>query len=172
MRKYSSKDELKDEICKTFSKYIKEFDDIPKRLKYKRVDSVDRTPTENLSYQVSWTSLLLNWEACEKNGIHVKTPTEDFKRNELGGLYEYFNDTFASYSLDRLKEMLRENINLIYDMIDNMTYDELFKPHMRRWADEATKTAVWEVYKFIRVNTVAPFKTFRTKIRKWKKLCL
>lgn len=68
--------------------------------------------------------------------------------------------------------MLRENIDSIYDMIDNMTADELFKPHMRRWADEATKTAVWEVYKFIHVNTVAPFKTFRTKIRKWKKICL
>ena len=68
--------------------------------------------------------------------------------------------------------MLRENIDSIYDMIDNMTDDELFKPHMRRWADEATKTVVWEVYKFIHVNTVAPFKTFRTKIRKWKKLCL
>ena len=38
-----------------------------------------------------------------------------------------------------------------------------------RWADEATKTAVWEVYKFIRVNTVAPFGTFRTKIRAWKR---
>ena len=34
----------------------------------------------------------------------------------------------------------------------------------------ATKTAVWEVYKFIHVNTVAPFGTFRTKIRKWKKI--
>lgn len=41
---------------------------------------------------------------------------------------------------------------------------------MRKWADEATKTAVWEVYKFIHVNTVAPFGTFRTKIRKWKKI--
>ena len=71
-----------------------------------------------------------------------------------------------------LKKMLRENIDSIYNMIDNMTDDELFKPHMRRWADEATKTAVWEVYKFIHVNTVAPFKTFRTKIRKWKKLSL
>ncbi|HEP5519855.1 TPA: ClbS/DfsB family four-helix bundle protein, partial [Streptococcus pyogenes] len=48
----------------------------------------------------------------------------------------------------------------------------LFKPHMRKWADEATKTATWEVYKFIHVNTVAPFGTFRTKIRKWKKLVL
>lgn len=37
---------------------------------------------------------------------------------------------------------------------------------------EATKTAVWEVYKFIHVNTVAPFGTFRTKIRKWKRLAL
>ena len=43
---------------------------------------------------------------------------------------------------------------------------------MRKWADEATKTAVWEVYKFIHVNTVAPFGTFRTKIRKWKKIAL
>ena len=35
-----------------------------------------------------------------------------------------------------------------------------------RGADEATKTAVWEVYKF-RVNTVVPF---RAKIRAWKKV--
>ena len=172
MRKYSSKDELKGEICKTFSKYIEEFDDIAEDLKDKRVDGVDRTPAENLSYQVGWTSLLLKWETDEKNGIHVKTPTEDFKRNELGDLYKYFNDTYSGHSLDMLKKMLRGNIDSIYDMIDNMTADELFKPHMRIWADEATKTAVWEVYKFIHVNTVAPFKTFRTKIRKWKKLCL
>lgn len=46
------------------------------------------------------------------------------------------------------------------------------EPHMRKWADEATKTAVWEVYKFIHVNTVALFGTFRTKIRKWKKIVL
>ncbi len=39
-------------------------------------------------------------------------------------------------------------------------------------ADDATKTAVWEVYKFIHVNTAAPFGTFRTKIRKWKKAVL
>ena len=57
-------------------------------------------------------------------------------------------------------------------MIDSMCEEELFQPHMRRWADDATKTAVWEVYKFIHVNTVAPFGMFRTKIRKWKKAVL
>lgn len=65
--------------------------------------------------------------------------------------------------------MLNDNINSIYAMIDLLSEEELFKPHMRKWADEATKTAVWEVYKFIHVNTVAPFGTFRTKIRKWKR---
>jgi len=57
-------------------------------------------------------------------------------------------------------------------MIDSLSEEELFKPYMRKWSDEATKTAVWEVYKFIHVNTVAPFGTFRTKIRKWKKIAL
>ncbi len=50
--------------------------------------------------------------------------------------------------------------------------EELFQPHMRKWADDATKTAIWEVYKFIHINTVAPFGTFRTKIRKWKRVAL
>ena len=50
--------------------------------------------------------------------------------------------------------------------------EEIFKAHMRKWSDGATKTANWEVYKFLHVNTVAPFGTFRTKIRKWKKLAL
>ncbi|HGC7638571.1 TPA: ClbS/DfsB family four-helix bundle protein, partial [Streptococcus agalactiae] len=67
-----------------------------------------------------------------------------------------------------LKAKLNENINSIYAMIDSLSEEELFKPHMRKWADAAT----WEVYKFIHVNTVAPFGTFRTKIRKWKKIVL
>lgn len=79
-------------------------------------------------------------------------------------------DTYAQLSLQELKDRLNENINSIYAMIDSLSEEELFKPHMRKWADEATKTAVWEVYKFIHVNTVAPFGTFRTKIRKWKRL--
>ena len=52
MRSYESKEELKNEIKKTFGKYISEFDNIPEELKDKRVDQVDRTPAENLAYQV------------------------------------------------------------------------------------------------------------------------
>ena len=102
----------------------------------------------------------------------MKTPSELFKWNQLGGLYQWFTDTYAHLSLAELKGKLNENIIAIQTMIDSMSEEELFQPHMRRWADDATKTAVWEVYRFIHVNTVAPFGTFRTKIRKWKKAAL
>ncbi len=172
MKAYKDKDELKAEIKKSFEKYLLEFDTIPERLKDKRVDEVDRTPAENLAYQVGWTSLVLKWEEDEKKGIPVKTPSDKFKWNQLGELYQWFTDTYAHLSLQELKATLNENINSIYAMIDSLSEEELFKPHMRKWADEATKTATWEVYKFIHVNTVAPFGTFRTKIRKWKKIAL
>lgn len=105
----------------------------------------------------------MKWEADEKRGMDVKTPSEQFKWNQLDGLYQWFTDTYAHLSLAELKGKLCENIVAIQTMIDSMCEDELFQPHMRRWADDATKTAVWEVYKFIHVNTVAPFGTFRTK---------
>lgn len=172
MRTYQNKEELKAEIAKSFEKYISEFDGIPEDLKDKRVEEADRTPAENLAYQVGWTTLVLKWEEDEKNGLPVHTPSDTFKWNQLGGLYQWFTDTYAHLSLKELQDRLRGNIQAIYAMIDSLSEEELFKPHMRKWADESTKTAVWEVYKFIHVNTVAPFGTFRTKIRKWKKAVL
>lgn len=116
--------------------------------------------------------MVLKWEEDERKGLQVKTPSDEFKWNKLGELYQWFTDTYAHLSLQELKAKLNENINSIYAMIDSLSEEELFEPHMRKWADEATKTATWELYKFIHVNTVAPFGTFRTKIRKWKKIVL
>ena len=72
MRTYENKDELKNEINKSFAKYISEFDIIPESLKDKRVEEVDRTPAENLAYQVGWTTLVLKmgirrkkWSSCQ-----------------------------------------------------------------------------------------------------------
>ena len=172
MKAYTSKLELKEEIKKTYTKYIAEFDDIPEEMKDLRIDEVDRTPAENLAYQVGWTTLILKWEQDEKKGLEVKTPSDQFKWNQLGELYQWFTETYAGMSIHELRAMLDKNILGVFEMIDSMTDEELFSPHKRKWADGATKTAVWEVYKFIHINTVAPFGTFRTKIRKWKKLML
>lgn len=134
LRVYKSKEELKAEINKTFEKYISEFDSIPEALKDKRVDEVDRTPAENLAYQVGWTTLVLKWEEDERKGLQVKTPSDEFKWNQLGELYQWFTDTYAHLSLQELKAELNENVKSICAMIDSLSADELFKPHMRKWA--------------------------------------
>lgn len=172
MKVYTSKEELKEEIRKAYTKFIAEFNNIPEELKDLRAEDIDRTPAENLAYQVGWTTLILKWEQDEKNGMKVETPSEQFKWNQLGALYQWFTDTYANMSILELRTILDMNIHRIFEMIDSMSNDDLFVPHQRKWADNATKSAVWEVYKFIHINTVAPFGTFRTKIRKWKKLVM
>ncbi len=172
MRKCENKEELKTAIRNSFDRYITEFENIPEALKDRRADGVDRTPAENLAYQVGWTTLLLKWEEDERNGLDVKTPSPLFKWNQLGTLYQWFTDTYAGLSLEELKKALKENVESVCGMIDSLSDEELFRPHMRKWADGATRTAVWEVYRFIHVNTVAPFESFRTKIRKWKRAVL
>ena len=52
MRTYRDKEDLKSEIRQSFEKYISEFDTVPEALKDKRVPGVDRTPAENLAYQM------------------------------------------------------------------------------------------------------------------------
>lgn len=170
MKQYTSKGELISAIQMVYAKYIVEFDAISEAQKDVRLDEVDRTPAENLAYQVGWTTLLLQWERDEAAGLEVKTPSENFKWNQLGQLYAWFNVTYAHQSLADLRARLDKNVSDICLMVENMSDDVLFIPHQRKWADSATKSAVWEVYKFIHINTVAPFGTFRTKIRKWKRL--
>ena len=41
-----------------FEKYIDEFENISENFKDKRFEEIDRTPAENLAYQVSWTTSL------------------------------------------------------------------------------------------------------------------
>lgn len=125
LRVYKSKEELKAEINKTFEKYISEFDSIPEALKDKRVDEVDRTPAENLAYQVGWTTLVLKWEEDERKGLQVKTPSDEFKWNQLGELYRWFTDTYAHLSLQELKAELNENVKSICAMIDSLSADYL-----------------------------------------------
>ncbi|ARB72879.1 ClbS/DfsB family four-helix bundle protein [Pasteurella multocida] len=172
MRHYTSKTALKNAIQQTYEKYLSEFETIPEDLKETGCTEVERTPVQNLAYQVGWTSLLISWEQDERKGLLVKTPSEHFKWNQLSELYQWFNQTYAHLSLAELKSRLAHNIETIYYLIDTMSDEALFSQHQRKWADNATKNAKWTVSQFIHVNTVAPFTSVRTKIRKWKKHCL
>ncbi|MFW1737553.1 MULTISPECIES: ClbS/DfsB family four-helix bundle protein [Acinetobacter] len=167
MKNYESKQELIDSISRSFNKYLLEFSDISEDEKNKKVIAVDKTPSQNISYQLGWVSLLLEWEKDEKEGQQVITPKKGFKWNNLGVLYQEFYQTYDQYSLDEKKELLSKKVSEVIDWVQSLAEDELFLPNQRKWA---TTPAKWPVYKWIHINTVAPFTNFRTQIRKWKRL--
>jgi len=169
MKQYQNKQELLETIQSKYQKYIAEFECIPEELKNKRSEEVDRTPSENLSYQLGWINLLLQWDKEEKSGKDVQTPGKGYKWNNLGRLYQSFYEDYGQYSLEKQIDLLNTAVSDLSEWVQSLTDKELFESGQRNWA---TTQAAWPLWKWVHINTVAPFTTFRTKIRKWKKFNL
>lgn len=167
MRAYKNKQELMDEITKRAELFIGEFDDMSEARKDTLVDGVDRTPAQMIAYQLGWMRLLLEWEEKENSGMLVQTPHGDYKWNNLSGLHQSFYDLYKGYSMQELQREFREVVGNVQVFVGSLSDENLFEPGGRKWA--ASTPANWPVWKWVHINTVAPFATFRTKIRRWKR---
>ncbi|NFG64099.1 ClbS/DfsB family four-helix bundle protein [Clostridium botulinum] len=165
---YKNREALILEISKRAKLFINEFDGIDEKNKDKLIDEVERTPAQMIAYQLGWMNLILDWENQEKKGQNVITPTSNYKWNNLGGLYENFYKQYDGYTLKELCIMFIETEEKIIELINTYTDIELFQQGGRKWSSSTSSN--WPIWKWIHINTVSPFKSFRTKIRKWKKL--
>ena len=168
MQEYANKQALIDEITKRAKLFIDEFRSVNNLDKDILVDEVDRAPSQMIAYQLGWINLILSWEQDNKDGKEVITPTPDYKWNNLGGLYQSFYDQYADNSLETLIDMFEYDVKKIIQLVENYNDKELFEQGGRQWA--TTTPSSWPIWKWLHINTVAPFKSFRTKIRKWKKI--
>jgi len=167
MKAYADGRQLIAEIRRCFEKYDAEFEGIAEAERDLRFPETDRTPAENLSYQLGWLTLLLQWDKEERAGLQVTMPAAGYKWNDLGRLYQSFYAVYGIYTLAEQRKMLRRLVEDVCAWIELLSEEELFQPEMRRWA---TTNARWPLCRWIHINTVAPFTSFRTKFRKWKKV--
>jgi hypothetical protein len=170
MQEYTDKASLISEIKKTASLFIAEFEGISEADKSIRFEDVDRTPQEIIAYQLGWMNLLLSWDLEELDGKEVVTPSRGYKWNQLGGLYQCFYDQYQNQALSQLIELFNLTVDELTQWVNGFSSEELFNPGGRKWA--ASTPSNWPIWKWVHINTVAPFKSFRSKIRKWKKLRL
>jgi hypothetical protein len=168
MKEYADKKALIDEIKLTASLFIKEFVDVAEAHKDVHYYAVDRTPKEIISYQLGWMGLIRGWDRDELNGIKVVTPAPGYKWNQMVSLYQSFYDKYKDKSLSELQELFIDAVASFTEWLNGFSDDELFKPGGRNWA--ASTSSNWPVWKWVHMNTVAPFTSFRSKIRKWKRL--
>lgn len=168
MATYESGTDLVDAIMKKGDKFIAEFEDIPEQDWDELLPEADaRTPRQMLAYQLGWMSLLLDWEHSEEEGHVMHMPAPGYSWDQLDELYEMFYETWRNATPDQMIETFNEQISYLCWMITAFSQEELFEQGHRQWA--SSTPSAWPVWKWIHVNTVAPFTSFRMKIRRWKR---
>lgn len=164
---YKNKEELLDELNKRAKLFINEFQEVQEEEKDIFVEGVDRTPAQIISYQLGWLHLVKSWDEDELSGKEVFMPTKEYKWNNLGGLYRDFYKQYEDYSLEELIEEFDFLIEMYNKWIEELSEKELFQQGYRKWTGDKSN---WPMARWIHINSVAPFKTFRSRIRKWKRL--
>lgn len=168
MKEYANKQDFINEIKRTADLFIQEFNDVEEKDADLQIEGVDRTPRQMLAYQLGWMNLFMSWDKDEIAGKEVVTPAPGYKWNNMGGLYQSFYDTYESEQLQDLISNYNHMVGMVNDWLQGFDDQELFQSGARKWADSTASK--WPVYKWVHINTVAPFSSFRSKIRKWKKL--
>lgn len=166
MQEYDSKEALIAAVQKAYLLFDKEFDDIPEEQIHTRIKEIDKTPHEMIAYQLGWLQLVMRWEKDELAGNKVVTPSPDYKWNQLGLIYQHFYEEYREYSLKELRSLFDQSVKEWCSWLERLTDEELFIPNTRQWT---VTNANWPLWKWVHINSVAPFKSFRAKIRKWKK---
>lgn len=163
---YKSKTDLIQVIHKSYLLLDEEFEGIDNSDKDMAIPEVDKTPAQIIAYQLGWLNLVKAWDRDEKAGREVIMPAPGFKWNQLGEMYRSFYETYADCSLDELRRLFRAVVEEWISWIDSLSEDELFTQGARSWTGNKPN---WPLARWIHINSAAPFKSFRAKLRKWKK---
>jgi hypothetical protein len=158
------KSDLLIKLKKSYEKLDSEFENLEKSISRKRHIQGGVSACDILAYQIGWGQLLLSWEKCESSGKNPDMPAKGFKWNELGRLANSFYSSHKNKSIEVLRREFKNTVYQVSAMIERLTDEELFETKQRRWTGKK-----WAMVKWIQINTIAPYSSARTKVRRWKK---
>ena len=165
--KYNNKSELIEEVKSNANLFIKECYDIEEITMNKIDEEIEYSPFQMLSFCIGWMDLVLAWENEEQKSIQKTPLATEWKWNNLDWLYQSFYDKYNDYSLKELINTFNQNVDNIIQLVNNLSDVELLETGKRNWAK--TNGKEFSVCRLIHLNTIANFKNFRSRIRKWKK---
>ena len=162
----NNKNELINAIKTNYAKLTKELEIIPDHLTMEKelaghskntLMSIDNL----LAYLVGWGQLVLKWNDKKAKGQEVDFPETGYQWNELGQLAQKFYIDFEKEEFRVLQSKLENTTNQILNLISEKTDHELYGV---AWYGK------WTLGRMIQLNTSAPFKNAKGRLRKWKKI--
>ena len=168
MQVYENKKALIVEIEEAAALFIKEFTIIKEADRNKLAVGVERTPLQMIAYQLGWLDLIVSWDREEAEGKDVVTPAEGYEWSNLVGLYQSFYDRYENYSLAELQQLFKDKVKIFSAWLNSLSEDEIFTAGSRKWA--SSPPFDWPIWRWVHINIITPFKSFRSAIQEWKKL--
>jgi hypothetical protein len=123
-----------------------------------------------IAYQIGWGQLLIGWY---ESGIQHKNPDmpgEGFLKWDYHGLANHFYQKYHVDGSSKQMALFHETVERIISIVETeYRADQLDKIGVWDWCTLKSGKQ-WPLSKWVRINTVAPYKRAATAIRKLKKL--
>lgn len=164
---------LSNEVKREFNNLILLISKIPQ---YDRVRKKISGSTGNISvadliaYQIGWGSLLLTWYGEGIKGKIPQMPGEGFKKWDYTALAKHF---YKKYRYDGYKKQTQHFFNIVNRILSMIEKEyktqNLDKLGVWSWCTLSSGKQ-WSLSKWVKVNTVSPYKRASMLIRKYIKL--
>lgn len=160
-----NKTELLNQINMAYDKLIEDLNTIPTERTREigiegNVKGTQISVCDVVSYLIEWGKLVLKWHSKSLKNELIDFPETGYNWNQLGELAQSFQKKHSNDSYQSLLQLFNSTVNEIILVIKALDNDKLY---LENW---------YKIYSFgrmIQLNTSSPYKTARTKIRRWKK---
>jgi len=162
MSKFTTRQQLLDEIRKERAALEQLLADIPKAEKTREVTD-GMSVKDFLAHRTEWGRMFIDWYETAKAGGQPAVPHKDYKWNQLKPLNAAIFKRYQSVPLAKIEKEFNAVHDRLYKLIENMSEEELFTKHFYGF------TGTSDLATYANSATAAHYRSARRCIKKWWK---
>lgn len=162
MSKYTTKQELLDDIVKERAKLATLLADIPDSRKNEEVTD-GMSVKDFLAHRTEWGRMVLRWYTEAKAGGSPAVPSAKYKWNQLNELNAEIYQQFKDTSLDDIVRNYQAVHDELFELVQTLSQEELFTKTLYPFTRSS------DLASYFNSATVAHYKSAAKHIRKWWK---
>lgn len=164
---------LSEELKREYGKLLEAIFALPISLQSaKLLEGIDEKINlrELIAYQIGWTQYLIQWYQDGIDGTMPCMPSKEFPKWDYAAIAKHFYKQHLYDSLEAQLNNLDHCVNLVIGIIEKETAaNRLDQLGIWPWCTlKSGKT--WPLSKWIRINTIAPYKRASELLRKISRL--
>lgn len=159
---------LSSEIHKAHTNLVQTVNEIPDiKFKEKLYEGTGGSVSASdiIAYQIGWGSLLIKWYETGLTSDNVSMPGAGFTSWDYVGIAHHFYTHYASFERTKLMQLFKNTVDHIIAITEReYKSGNLDKLGVWQWC-RLKSGKEWPLSKWIRVNTIAPYKRARILLR-------